>query len=229
MSKIVRLTTRCTRSERATAADLAEQLRHLPDELLWQLPGGLRRAISAATHGLYRHARPDTEEGLWPGGYTMLSRAQTALVWEAIRKLPPDQRPLQVRDAFMLMLLNLRQDTGEVMMSREDFAAKLGCAPRNVSTVMGTLERMGVVRRDRNRIDGVLTVTYVVNPDVAWNGSLDIRKVEAAKTGKAQLKLVPTGPTEPTGPVEPASSPEPDPAPAPQPRRGRGRRPAPAG
>jgi hypothetical protein len=32
---------------------------------------------------------PATDEGLWPGGLTMISRKQTEAVWDAIRSLPP--------------------------------------------------------------------------------------------------------------------------------------------
>lgn len=183
MAEVVRLRTPQQRTERATAAGLAEQLRLLPDGLLQQLPGSVRLAISRATHGLHKHARPDTEEGLWPGGFTMLSRAQTKAIWDAIRALPADERPNQVRHAFDLVVLNLRQDTGEVMLTRDQLAAEIGCAPRSVSTIMGTLERLGVVRRERRRVEGMQgrgMAVYFVNPHVAWNGSLDIRKAEAA-------------------------------------------------
>ncbi|MFT9417539.1 helix-turn-helix domain-containing protein [Acetobacter sp.] len=47
--------------------------------------------------------------------------------------------------AFDLVLLNLRQDTGEVLLTRDQLAEEIGCAPRSVSTIMGTLEKMGVI------------------------------------------------------------------------------------
>jgi len=182
MAHIVRIKTPKERSEQEVWAQAAEQLSLLPEELLKHLPGDARIAISRATHALQKAARPDTTEGLWPGGFTMLSRMQTATIWNAIRKLPSDDRPHQVRHAFDLVLLNLRQDTGEVLLTRDQLAEEIDCAPRSVSTIMGTLEKMGVIRRERRKIDGVRgpgMAVYFINPHVAWNGSLDGRKAQA--------------------------------------------------
>jgi len=193
MAQLTRLRTKQQHSEREASAALAEQMALLPPELLAQLPGEARMAISRATHALQRHARPSTEQGLWPGGFTMLSRDQTATVWDAIRALPADDRPNHVRHAFDLVLLNLRQDTGEVMLTRDQLAKRIGCAPNHVSRIMGTLERMGVIRRERRRIEGVQgrgMAVYFINPHVAWNGSLDVRKAEAAETRPPVLALV---------------------------------------
>lgn len=172
---------------RDAAATLAAQIRLFPDD---QLPAQARAAM---LNQLQRLTHPDTEQSIWSGGFSMLSRTQTAAVWDAIRKLPADARPNHVRHAFDLVLLNLRQDTGEVMLTRDQLAAEIGTASRNVSTIMGTLERMGVVRRERRRIEGVQgrgMAVYFINPHVAWNGSLEIRKDEAAATAPPLLTLM---------------------------------------
>lgn len=195
MASVVRLRTRQDAEQRQAASALAEHLQQIPDELLRQLPAAERQAISGLVRASLRQSR-SADEGLWPGGFVMLSRDQTAAVWNAIRKLPAKDRPRDVRDAFMLMLLNIRQDTGELVMSRDEFAAELGILPRHVSTVMSTLERIGVVRRERWREPGTRgpgVVTYYVNANVAWNGSLDIRKREAAKSAPPSLRVVKGG------------------------------------
>jgi len=185
MAQIVRLTTKPQRAGQEEAAQAAEQLSLLSEELLKHLPGEARIAISRATLALQKAALPDTTEGLWPGGFTMLSRMQTAAIWDGIRELSSDDRPNQVRHAFDLVLLNLRQDTGEVLLTRDQLAERIGCAPKNVSTIMGTLEKMGVIRRERRKIEGMQgrgVAVYFINPHVAWNGSLNIRKAQAAET-----------------------------------------------
>jgi len=196
MVQITRLRTKRQQAERDEAAAAAAQLSLLSPELLGQLPGSAQQVISRAVGALQRHARPDTEEGLWPGGYSMFSRTQTAAIWDAIRALPPDDRPNQVRHAFDLVLLNLRQDTGEVMLTRDQLAERIGCAPKNVSTIMGTLERMGVIRRERRRIEGVQgrgVAVYFINPHVAWNGNLEVRKAEAVEVKPPLLTLMEGG------------------------------------
>lgn len=194
MAQVVRLTTHQKRSEQEEAAQAAEQLSFLSDEFLKHLPGEARIAISRATYALQKAARPDTKEELWPGGFTMLSRTQTATIWNAIRELPSNDRPHQVRHAFDLVLLNLRQDTGEVLLTRSQLAEQIGCAPKHVSTIMGTLEKMGVIRRERRKIEGMQgrgMAVYFINPHVAWNGSLDIRKTQAQNTQRPmQFELI---------------------------------------
>lgn len=187
---VVRFQPKRERITREAAASLADALREFPEE---QVPATARAALLNALHKL---THPDTQESIWPGGFSMLSRTQTAAVWDAIRKLPSEARPNHVRHAFDLVLLNLRQDTGEVMLTRDQLAAEIGCAPRHVSTIMGTLERIGVIRRERRRIEGVQgrgMAVYFINPHVAWNGSLEIRKEEAAETPPPLLKLMEGG------------------------------------
>ena len=62
-ARVRRLIPRQDLIERATLAELAEQLRQIPDAEMEKLPGGLRLAISRSIHGMLRHARPDTDEG----------------------------------------------------------------------------------------------------------------------------------------------------------------------
>lgn len=188
--KLLRFRSRRDLITRDAAAALADQLRLFPEQ---QIPAVARAQLLNA---LQRLTHPDTEQPIWKGSFMMLGRIQCAAVWDAIRKLPADLRPHQVRHAFDLVLLNLRQDTGEVMLTRDQIAEEIGTAARNVSTIMGTLERMGVIRRERRAIEGVRgrgMVVYFINPHVAWNGSLEIRKDEADATPPPLLTLMQGG------------------------------------
>ena len=189
MGEVKRFVPKGQRILAEVAASIEEQLGLFPED---QLPEQPREAL---LNSLYRFTR-NPDESLWPGGYSMLSRTQTAVIWDAIRKLDPDKRPNHVRHAFDLALLNLRQDTGEIMLTREQLAAEIGCAPKHVSTIMGTLEDMGVVIRKRRKVEGMQgpgMAVYFLNPHVAWNGSLEIRQREAAKHKPPLLKLMEGG------------------------------------
>lgn len=190
MAQVVRFRHPRALIEREAAAALAAHIAETPEHLL---PTQARQLM---LRQLQRLTHPDAEESIWPGGFVMLSRIQTAAVWEAIWSLPIARRN-QVRRAFDLILLNVQQDTGEILMSRAEFAEKIGTAPHNVSRVMGTLERMGVIRRERRRLAGVQgpgEAVYYVNPHVAWNGNLEIRKEEASKSEPPSLQVIEGGP-----------------------------------
>jgi Crp-like helix-turn-helix domain len=187
MAGVVRLRTKRELVKRETATQIEQQLLLYPEDALPAL------ARAEVLNALQRVTHPDVEESLWPGGFTMISRRQTEAVWDAIRHLSPDERPNHVRHAFDLVLLNLRQDSGEVMLTRDQIAERIGCAPDHVSRIMGTLERMGVIRRERRKIPGLRgpgMAVYFINPHVAWNGSLELRRQEAQEVDQPRLRLV---------------------------------------
>jgi hypothetical protein len=179
VARIRKLPTREAVERRKLAADLAAQQYALPDEVVDQLRPEVRQARANYLRALRRQAR-DEDEVVWPGGYDMFSRRQIAYIRKALRALGPQDRKQNVYDAFLLLIGNIDRDTGEITLSRKEFADELGIQTRHVSSVMTTLERLEVVRREYegNR------VTYFVNANVAWNGDLDLRKVEAAKSRK---------------------------------------------
>ena len=197
MAQVSRFVPKARRIQREVAVELTAQLDLFPPD---QLHPHVREAMLNAMH---RFVHDDHAEGLWPGGFTMISRAQTGAIWKTIRALPPADRPHQVLYAFNLILLNLRQDTGEVMLTRDQFADEIGCTPNHVTNIMATLDRLGVIRRERRKVAGVRglgMVVYFINPHVAWNGSLDARRLEAAPTPPPALRLL-------NGGTSPAASP----------------------
>lgn len=117
--------------------------------------------------------------------FNMLHPQQCLAIWDAIRDLSADDRPNQVRHLFDLVLTHLEPNTGLVTLTREELAEKVGTEPKHISTMMGTLERLGVVRRERVKVAGMRgagIARYRINPHVAWNGKLEIREEQARQT-----------------------------------------------
>lgn len=173
----------------AQAAAWEAHIRALPEDLLSERD----RAVMLSR--LRRMRLAAAAESLWPGGFNMLGRIQVDAILEAIWTLPIERRN-QVLKAFNLILLNVQKDTREILLNRQDFARRLGTAPHNISRVMTTLERLGVITRERRRLDGVQgpgEVVYFVNANVAWNGNLELRKEEADKSKPPLLEIMEGG------------------------------------
>jgi hypothetical protein len=127
----------------------------------------------------------------------MLSVQQIGAIWDALRALPAKDRPQEVRHAFDLCVLNLRQDTGEVMLTRDEIAERMKATPYNVSRAMGVMERMGIIiKGERRRVEGLRgrgVVPYFVNPHAAWNGHLELQKIEAQRQTPPLLRMMEGG------------------------------------
>jgi hypothetical protein len=127
----------------------------------------------------------------------MLSVQQIGAIWDALRALPAKDRPQEVRHAFDICVLNLRQDTGEVMLTRDEIAERMKIASRDVTKAMGVMERLGIIiKGDRRRVEGLRgrgIVPYFVNPHAAWNGSLELQKSEARRQTPPLLALMEGG------------------------------------
>lgn len=188
VSRVHWFQSRRERFTREASGALAAQIGLFPED---QLPAWARAEV---LNTLQRLTSPDTERSIWTGGFVMLSQIQVVAVWDAIRALPPSSRPNQVRHAFDLVVTNLRQDNGEVMLTRREFAERIGTSANNVSRVMGTLIRLGVLRREFRRAEAGHAggVVWFINPHVAWNGSLAIRQ-EAAEAVPGPLLVLMDG------------------------------------
>lgn len=175
---------RVHRRDAATASEVIAQL---------DLPAHARERLR---HELFRITEPDHSRAPW-GTYVMLSVQQVGAIWDAIRELQPKDRPHEVRHAFDLAMLNLRQDTGEIMLTRDEIAEKMKCRPQEVTQAMTVLERMGVViKGERRKLPGLRgrgIRPYFVNAHAAWNGSLANRAHEAERQEPPLLKLMQGG------------------------------------
>ncbi len=187
VGELRRFQSRQALAKRELASELGHQLALFSDE---EIPPHERETVC---NFLHRIAHPNSERPfLGKRGWSVITCEQTEAVWQAIGKLSSDRRPQQVKDAFMLVLLYLRHDTLEVMLSRREMAEKLGTEPRNVSSVMRTLEDMEVVYRSTRPIDGRRgpgAVVWKLNPYVAWKGRMDAWERECARTSPPSLKL----------------------------------------
>lgn len=182
MRKIVKFSSKQRQFEQQQTAELQEQLLLYPSD---QLPRREKRTI------LNKLSQNLDKNDCW--AFTMFSKKQVIKLGKSIKKLPPSMRPHQTYEIFIHILLNIHQDTGEVALTREEIAEELEISPENISRIMKTLEAMGVIRKEYEKVAGMRgrgIVVYYVNPDVAWNGSLESRKQESERTkGQFQYKL----------------------------------------
>ena len=98
--------------------------------------------------------------------FTTLNYTQIKVVWDIIRALDSSKHPMRVLHAFELSILNTNQYNGKIMLTRNQFAQKIGCSPNNVGRVMNTLVDIGIITRERKPvtvIKGLGLVNYFIN------------------------------------------------------------------
>lgn len=113
--------------------------------------------------------------------FTMITNDQFRYVSKEIQKCRNVATTYAVWNAAVTYV---RQDTGEILASREQLAKDADTLVCHVSTAMTDLEKIGAIlksKRGRN-------VVYKVNPHVAWNGGEGARI--AASKGAPRLQLV---------------------------------------
>jgi hypothetical protein len=171
MANITKLITREERITRRKAEDARQAVLDL---------GLPKAATETMLLTIARHTDGQPRQETW--AFHMLQPKQVLTVWNAIRARPGKDRPHQVRHLFDLVLTHLEWDTGLVILTREELAEQIGASPADVSRMMGTLERIGVIIRERVKLDGMRgrgIARYRVNPHVAWHGGLETRQEQA--------------------------------------------------
>jgi hypothetical protein len=98
----------------------------------------------------------------------MLSPEQNAAVvaWLAEHSA----RPQQAMKLWSILFTALRTDTGEIVLTRDELADRLGVTSDKISELMGELEQIGAISRRRHKIGGMRgrgMVRYFMNPRVA--------------------------------------------------------------
>lgn len=130
------------------------------------------------------------------GQFTMLANAQVSRVWDAIEALPASARPRDVDRVFKRVLVNLAPGEGRVTLSREDLAEQTGLLSGEVSKALSVLVRLGVLRRELHREDGLRgpgRAVFFINPHVGWNGPLELQAKAAEGRSPPLLQLMEGG------------------------------------
>lgn len=124
--------------------------------------------------------------------FVMLSPAANA---EVVTWLVQNSSKPQVAvQLWALLFTALRTDTGEVVLTRDEMAEKLGVAPNEVSRIMTELEGVGAISRRRERVAGMRgpgLVRYFMNPRVGTH--LAGRAREQAQERAPLLELMQGG------------------------------------
>lgn len=140
--------------------DQADQLLAAFHELEPELPLDLVRELFGAIN------RRTRSRSKWT--FIMLSPEQNAAVVRYLRR--HSTRPLVAMELWALCFEHLRNDTGEIMQTRDQLAEALGQPSAHLSEIMGELEKCGAIIRHREKVDGMRgpgMVRYFMNPRVA--------------------------------------------------------------
>ena len=116
--------------------------------------------------------------------FIMLSPQQNAAI---VRWLNSNsKRPREAVELWALCFTAMRMDTGEICMSRDEMAERVGTKPRHISTIMSELAGIEAIMRKR---DG-RNVRYFMNANVATHTTGKRRDRQQEEHGPVQLSLV---------------------------------------
>lgn len=131
--------------------------------------------------------------------FVMLSPSQNAVVVNYL--IERSKRPLVAVRLWALCFEHLRTDTGEILLTREEMAEKVGENADNISRIMSELVEMGAIIRKRERVKGMKgpgMVRHWMNPRVATNLGGAARDAAQAKAPPL-LTTIPGGTAERSG------------------------------
>ncbi len=180
------ITTLATKPERLRR-DQAERLKAVLQEIEAQveLPTGLMRDLFGVV------AKRTVSHARWT--FVMLSPAQNNTVVQHL--VEHSSRPLVAVRLWAMCFEHLRDDTGEILLSRDKIAEALHELPNNVSAIMGELEACGAIIRRREKVAGMRgpgLVRYYMNPRVATHLA-GAERDRAQETAPPVLSIVPGG------------------------------------
>src|SRR3954465_13914010 len=156
-ARIVRLRTKADRLRSDTAAQLRQ--------LVLEYPGLPERARGEIVGTIDRQT---ASEGRWT--FVMLSPEQNATVMRWLRQ--HSRRPVLALALWGELFTALRHDTGEIMLTRDELAERVGTRPNEVSNLMHELASIGAIIVHREKVAGMRgrgRAVYFMNPNVATN------------------------------------------------------------
>ncbi len=119
--------------------------------------------------------------------FIMLSAAQNDEVIEWLQE--HSKRPHKAQRVWSTVLRNLRIDTGEILQTRQELAARVGVTPQNLSQIMTELASINAIRREK---DG-RQVKYYLNPNIATHQGNAVARSAAREEAGPLLKLMDSG------------------------------------
>ena len=156
-ARIARLRTAADRLRADTAVELRRLVLEHPG-----LPERARGEIIATID------RETASQNGWT--FVMLSPEQNAAVMRWLRQ--HSGQPVVALALWGELFTALRRDTGEIVLTRDELAERVGTRPNHVSTVMHELASIGAIIVRRERVPGLQgpgRAVYFMNPTVATN------------------------------------------------------------
>jgi hypothetical protein len=154
---ITKLVTRKDRLKADQGAQLKQLILEYPD-----LPERAVGKIVAAIDG------ETASRNGWT--FVMISPAENKAVVGWLRH--NSRRPMVALALWAELFDNLRTDTGEIVLTRDELAERVGCNVTDVSEIMGELESIGAISRRRERVAGMRgpgLVRYFMSPRIGTN------------------------------------------------------------
>ena len=115
--------------------------------------------------------------------FVMIRPAQNRAV--TLWLIKNSKRPMKAVDVWTLLFDHLFPHTGQIMLTREEIAEKVGIEADNVSRIMNELVKFGAIFAEREKVAGMRgpgLVRYYMNRHVAEVGS---------RATQAELDLIP--------------------------------------
>src|SRR4051794_14664124 len=156
-AQIARLRTKADRLRSKEAAELRR--------LVLERPGLPERARSEIVATIDRET---ASEAGWT--FVMLSPEQNAAVTRWLRY--HSRQPTLALALWGELFTALRRDTGEIVLTRDELAERVGTSADEVSRIMGELAGIGAIIVRRERVAGMRgrgRAVYLMNPNVATN------------------------------------------------------------